>query len=211
MASQNQPKLTKNESPLRQKEDERKKRQWYDDTLTKLETYHTRLMRFLLPKGNKFPDTDALSKVSPGPSPEQEALAKRALADFETLLLYSIPSITSTKTQRVRLPITGDIDMRVTQGQTHTTFPQEEEKQEAFQELLAQCQEQIRTRYHLQFSRKYPEATTFFEDLECMPHTLKTGALNYFSLKSHYPNGCFPGTEVLIQLDLSLGDRIICE
>jgi hypothetical protein len=213
MASQqSQPtmrKLTKEESELRRKEDDRKKKQWYSDTLTKLETYHNQLMRFLL-KGNKspFPDTDPLSKVSLEPSPQQEVVAERALramADVETIIeLAVIPSIKTTKAQHVQFPLTENVEWDEIQGQVNalTTFPHEDElsPHEPFDELIAQGQAAIRKYYHAQKPKR-------------MPTIIWVGALNYFILKTHYSDGFFPETNKRVRIDYKpeLEDRIICE
>lgn len=213
-------KLTGNESLLRQKEDDRKKRQRYDGVVAMLETYHARLMGFLLLKGKKssFPDTDPLSKVSSDPSPQQEVIAERALramADVETVIeLAVISPIDAIKALPV-LPITEDAVLDQIPGQTDkpTISAHEEQKLQAFQKLIADCQEQIRECYLKNFAAKHPNTRGFFQDPECMPHLLKTGGINYFVLKTHYPDGFFPETNKRVRFEHEplLKDRIICE
>ena len=222
--SQNQPTTLPNESKLRQAAASRKERQWYIDTALRFKIYRTRFMNLLgFFTANQLPDTDphVTSQLSSTLAKEIEAWEA-----LETLLL-EVPQISSVKAQPVHLPTTGDIPVeKMTSGRRneHTTSPQYEEETDAYQalhklmrecpiclheyidransqalhELMKECLICIREFYHAQGSPH-------------MPHQITMGALNYFSLKSLCPDGYFPQTKVLIHLDLSLGDRMICE
>lgn len=221
MTSQNQPTTLPNESKLRQAAASRKERQWYIDAALRFSFYRSRFLSLLNLFTKKLPDTDPHVAAQLSCTLAQEI---DAWADLETLLL-DIPVIATIKAQPVHLPTTGDIPvekMTSRHGNEHTTSPQYEEtdayqalhelmrdcpiccheyigvNSQALHELMRECLLCIREFYHTQRPSH-------------MPHTLNLGALNYFSLKSLCPDGYFPQTKVLIHLDLSLGDRIICE
>lgn len=198
---QPQPTLTGNESELRRKEDVRKKRQRYDGILATLETYHSKLMQFLLMKGDKssFPETDPLSKISLDPSPQQEVIAERALramADVETVIELAAISPLETVSAQPILPITETViidgpTLNQTQGQTSKGTT-------ALEHLIFTGRETISNHYHAQSPKR-------------MPIYIWMGTLNYLALMAHSPSGFFPESKVRIGYDPKLGDQIICE
>jgi hypothetical protein len=196
-------KLTETESPLRREEAKRRQRQWYVDTAVSFKLYRARFMNLLarLNLKNRLPETDPniASQLSSALAQEIEEWSK-----LETLLLdIVLPEDLSTRSARAHLPHTGSIPLNkiaLSSGYEHeqTTVREDDESFQAVHELARHCQGLIREFYHAQQPKR-------------MPSEIHMGALNYFSLKSLCQDKYFPQTKVLVQLDLSLGDKIICK
>lgn len=210
--------LTKNESELRRKEDERQKRQWYIETVVKkqLELYHAKLMLLLSRRDTTpFPDTDPHPLISPWSPTMQQ------LADQDTIMYPITPlphSIIEKANTSRPLPNTGEIMKEITQDKQpnkptssrHTYQNEYDQITQLRQGLITRCQEALRTHYQKQFALQHP-GEEFSQDTQCMAHALKMTALNKLTLCPLDQGKYFPETRVLVEVDSSLGDQIICE
>lgn len=208
-------KLTETESPLRREEARRKQRQWYVDTAVNFKLYRARftnLMAKLNLLKNRLPDTDPHIASQLSSALQQEI---EAWSELETLLLdIVIPEDLASHTKtHTHLPDTGDIPLNGLSlssgyGDEHTSISQDDKSYRVLHELVKECQEAISAFYHAQ----HPEH---------MPAIIRLNALYFFNIRplcrgenvgTDQEKLYFPETKnVLVKLDLSVGDQIICE
>ncbi len=219
--------LTSDESELRGRAKKRENLQrhitsnWWQYTdnriVEQLRQAHTRLIAW----GNKSKpvDTDH-HPVSPWTPDLQQ------LVDTDTIRHPVTPLPLSRITDKPitprllnSLPNTGEVMNKLTQDKqpdkvptTHHTYQDAlDELKYIQQKLVAQGQDAIRGHYQARFITLHPDEE-FFEDFECMPHTIKMTAMNNLTLSPLLDEGkYFPGTRVLVVLDKTLGDQMICE